>query len=74
MYLSVIYEKYISIQNKFLNDVIESINNNCNHKNNKKLEYIKEKINEEIKIQNSNKYNLINFSSKRKNLKIILIL
>ena len=58
MYLAAIYEKYILIQNNFLNDVIESINNN-NDSNNKNLEYLKEKINEEINIHKANEYNIL---------------
>ena len=58
MYLAAIYEKYILIQNNFLNDVIESINNS-NDSNNKNLEYLKEKINEEINIHKANEYNIL---------------
>ena len=63
MYLSSIYEKYILIQNKFLNDVINNINNS----DNKKLEYIKEKINEEINIQKAKEYNIFSFKFKNFN-------
>ena len=66
MYLASIYEKYILIQNNFLYDVIDNINKSNNNKN-KKLEYLKEKIHEEINIHKANEYNILSFTNTNEN-------
>ena len=43
MRLAALYEKYISFQNTFLNNIFDNVD-----KNYKKMEYLKEKISEDI--------------------------
>ena len=57
MKLAALYEKYSSIQNSFLDNVISNIDTN-----NKKLEYLKNKISSIINPQRANQYNIISFN------------
>ena len=63
MQLAGLYQKYISFQNQFLDDVIYIIGENNNEiiGNSERLEYLKTKIKQEINPQKANKYNLLNF-------------
>ena len=63
MQLAAIYQKYISFQNTFLNNVT----NNINDDNNQKLIYLKNKINEEINPQKANIFNIVNFDVETEN-------
>ena len=63
MQLAGLYQKYISFQNKFLDDVIYSIveDNNEFVGSVERLIYLKNKIKQEINPQKANKYNILNF-------------
>ena len=60
MQLAGLYQKYITYQNNFLDNVIYNIPEN-NNIGGEKLEYLKEKIKEEINPQRANKYNVLSF-------------
>ena len=59
MQLAALYQKFIKYQNTFLNEIIYNIPNDNNKKGTEKLEYLKEKIKEEINPQRANKCNII---------------
>ena len=62
MQIAGLYQKYIAFQNKFLDSVIYNIPENINNiGGTEKLEYLKEKIKEEINPQKANKYNILSF-------------
>ena len=63
MQIAGLYQKYITFQNKFLDDVIYLITekNNDISENVERLEYLKNKIKQEINPQKANKYNILNF-------------
>ena len=68
MQLAALYQKYISFQNNFLNDVIYNIPvNDKDLIKREKLEYLKEKIKEEINPQKANKYNVLSFDISTEN-------
>jgi hypothetical protein len=68
MQLAAIYQKYISFQNQFLNDVSSDIDDNSNQK----LIYLKNKINEAINPQKANLINIVNFKIDTENFESFL--
>ena len=68
MQIAGLYQKYISFQNDFLDNVICNIpKNNENNVGGEKLEYLKEKIEQEINPQKANKYNVLSFDISTEN-------
>ena len=61
MQIAGLYQKFISFQNSFLDNVIYNIPENNNNIGMEKLVYLKEKIKQEINCQKANKYNIISF-------------
>ena len=63
MQIAGLYQKYIAFQNKFLDDVIYNIPNENDEIAGiaERLEYLKNKIKQEINPQKANKYNILNF-------------
>ena len=70
MRLAALYEKYISFQNTFLNNIFDNVD-----KNNKKMEYLKEKISEDIiSPQKANQYNIVSFNISKENYSFLEML
>ena len=70
MQLAALYQKFILFQNSFLNNVIYNIpdrNSNIIDIGTSKLQYLKEKIKEEINPQKANKYNVLSFDISTEN-------
>ena len=67
MQIAAIYQKYISIQNTFLDNVLGNINTN-----NQKLDYLKTKINEEVDPQKANTFNVLSFDISSENYESFL--
>ena len=68
MQLASLYQKYINFQNIFLDNVIYNIpKNNNNNVGGEKLDYLKEKIKQEINPQKANKYNVLSFDISTEN-------
>ena len=67
MQLAAVYQKYIALQNSFLEKVIFNIPND-----NIKLAYIKKKLSEQINPQRANKCNIISFDISTENYESFL--
>ena len=60
--LRYIYELFITLQNKFIEEILMNIKNNQKYKNNQEIEYFLKELNQknEINIQNASKRQIIN--------------